>query len=200
MVRPQPMESPLSDPTSPKFTILPARTPTHLSAVVTLFSTYATSLPISLDFQDFATELASLPGAYSPPGGEILLAYSTSASPSTNQDFCQPSSESFSPLDAQSSSSSPQTASETSRDSEPEPTPVAILALRPLPTLPHTCELKRLYVLPSGRGLGIGRALVISMLEVARERGYKEVRLDTLGSMEAALRLYRGVEFRVVGR
>lgn len=41
---------------------------------------------------------------------------------------------------------------------------------------------------------------MISMLEVARERGYKEVRLDTLGSMEAALRLYRGVEFRVVGR
>jgi ribosomal protein S18 acetylase RimI-like enzyme len=45
-----------------------------ISAVRDLLRRYAASLPFSLDFQDFDNELASLPGAYAPPDGEILLA------------------------------------------------------------------------------------------------------------------------------
>lgn len=45
-----------------------------LGTVRTLFGEYAASLAFSLDFQDFEHELASLPGAYGPPGGALLVA------------------------------------------------------------------------------------------------------------------------------
>ncbi|HEX8569751.1 MAG TPA: GNAT family N-acetyltransferase, partial [Caulobacteraceae bacterium] len=35
---------------------------------------YAASLPVTLDYQDFGSELASLPGEYAPPGGALFLA------------------------------------------------------------------------------------------------------------------------------
>ncbi|OKH76887.1 MAG: GNAT family N-acetyltransferase [Mycolicibacterium mageritense] len=61
---------------------------------------------------------------------------------------------------------------------------------------PRTGEIKRLYVAPSARGLGIGRALLDRLLDVARFERFDVVRLETASFMTAALRLYRSAGFR----
>ena len=70
---------------------------------------------------------------------------------------------------------------------------VGCVALRRLDD--HVAELKRLYVLPSGRGHGLGRKLTQTALACARELGYHAVRLDTLEDMAAARALYRELGF-----
>ncbi len=57
-------------------------------------------------------------------------------------------------------------------------------------------EIKRMYVDPSFRKIGAGRAILRSLLDAARERGYKKVRLDSPKFMEAAHALYRSFGFK----
>ena len=57
-----------------KFNIYRAASAEQLDSVRTLFREYAASLEISLCFQNFEQELASLPGSYAPPSGMVLLA------------------------------------------------------------------------------------------------------------------------------
>jgi len=56
------------------FHIAPARTPDDLADTIALFRAYAASLDIDLAYQDFAAELAAMPGKYAPPDGALLLA------------------------------------------------------------------------------------------------------------------------------
>jgi ribosomal protein S18 acetylase RimI-like enzyme len=58
--------------------------------------------------------------------------------------------------------------------------------------------MKRLYVSPEGRGGGVGGRLVRALMEVARQIGYREIRLDTLPSMAKAQALYRAVGFEAI--
>ena len=51
------------------------------------------------------------------------------------------------------------------------------------------CEMKRLFVRPSARGLGVGRALVSVILDEARTIGYSEVVRETLPTMSDGQRL-----------
>jgi GNAT superfamily N-acetyltransferase len=56
---------------------------------------------------------------------------------------------------------------------------------------PEVCELKRLYVTPVFRGTGLGKWLLESAIERARELGYPIMKLDTLARLEPAVALYR---------
>jgi GNAT superfamily N-acetyltransferase len=135
-----------------RFRISPASAAQDLGAVADLFARYAASLPVDLSYQDFASELAALPGKYAPPGGQLLLA----------------------------------------RD--PDGAPLGCVGLRPIP-LAGCCEMKRLFLLPNARGLGLGRAMAEAVIEEARRLGYRELRLDTLPTMDAAMGLYERLGF-----
>jgi ribosomal protein S18 acetylase RimI-like enzyme len=118
-----------------------------------LFREYAGSLSFELDFQDFDSELAALPGPYAAPLGALLLARVAGK-------------------------------------------PAGCVAIRDLGE--GVGELKRLYVRPSHRGLGVGRRLAESAVAAAREIGYARLRLDTTPEMVAAQELYGTLGFREI--
>jgi putative acetyltransferase len=55
---------------------------------------------------------------------------------------------------------------------------------------PEVCELRKMYFLPSVRGLGAGAAMMQVCLDAARAHGFLSCYLETLGGMDAAMRLY----------
>jgi len=57
-------------------------------------------------------------------------------------------------------------------------------------------EIKRMYVDPSFRKVGAGRGILQSLVNAAKERGYKKIRLDSPKFMEAAHSLYRSFGFK----
>lgn len=71
--------------------------------------------------------------------------------------------------------------------------PVGCGALKLHPGEPT--ELKRMWVDPSARGLGLGRRLLRELEEYAASAGSKTVRLETNGSLVEAIALYRSAGY-----
>lgn len=59
-----------------------------------------------------------------------------------------------------------------------------------------TCELRKMYFLPSLRGLGAGAEVMRRSLDAARAFGFKQCYLETLSGMDAAMKLYERTGFR----
>lgn len=127
---------------------------------------YAQWLEVDLCFQGFAEELATLPGAYAPPRGRLLLAGQPGAAFGCIA---------LRPLDA-GWVNGERAAAQLSDGS--------------------VAEVKRLYVQPAHRGQGWGQRLARALLDEARAIGYRELRLDTFAWMREALSLYFALGFR----
>lgn len=67
------------------------------------------------------------------------------------------------------------------------------VALQPIDE--EICEMKRLYVRPGFQGRGVGKSLAVRLLLKAETIGYRKMRLDTVPSMKAAIKMYEGLGF-----
>jgi len=75
-------------------------------------------------------------------------------------------------------------------------TPVGTGAL--IPTGPHEFELAKMAVTEGARGRGIGRALCVALIALARERRAHRVELLSQTALAAAVNLYRSLGFAEV--
>jgi GNAT superfamily N-acetyltransferase len=53
------------------------------------------------------------------------------------------------------------------------------------------CEVKRMFVQPESRGLGIGKRLLKECIEIAKKLNYETMKLDTADFMKSAIKLYK---------
>jgi ribosomal protein S18 acetylase RimI-like enzyme len=76
--------------------------------------------------------------------------------------------------------------------------PVGCGALRTLE--PGVGEIKRMWVAPQVRGLGVARRLLAQLERLAVKRRMRAVRLDTNKSLSEAIRLYQTSGYREIDR
>lgn len=166
---------PLAD--TPEVVLVTPDEPHELEAMRAILRDYATTLAIDLGFQNFEDELAVLPGDYAEPRGALLLAL---------VDVGHPGAVAGTPTLPRANGKLAHVA--------------GCCALRPLDAAdyPNAAEMKRLFVRPGFRGLGLGRQLAEAMLDAARSAGYSCVLLDTLDDMESARALYEDLGFAEV--
>ena len=78
-------------------------------------------------------------------------------------------------------------------DATTSASPAGCIALRRIEN--DVCEMKRLFVRPGFRGRGVGKLLAERIVDEGRAIGYRTMKLDTLPSMQAAIRLYETAGF-----
>jgi len=63
---------------------------------------------------------------------------------------------------------------------------------------PETCELKKMYFLPEGRGKGLGQSILSECLKSAKALGFKYCYLETFNTMTSAMKLYEKNGFQKI--
>lgn len=61
-----------------------------------------------------------------------------------------------------------------------------------------TCELKKMYFLPEGRGRGLGQMVLSKCIEAAREMGFSYCYLETFNTMKEAMKVYERNGFKQI--
>lgn len=64
----------------------------------------------------------------------------------------------------------------------------------------NICELQRMFLKKSARGLGLGKILIKLCLEKAREFKYEKIYLETLSQMKVAIQLYEETGFKKINQ
>ena len=69
----------------------------------------------------------------------------------------------------------------------------------PTDSLPEgVCELVKMYLSPSARGMGLGRHMIGQCLQVAKENGYQSVYLETMPELKKAISVYEKAGFEYI--
>jgi GNAT superfamily N-acetyltransferase len=72
--------------------------------------------------------------------------------------------------------------------------PAGCVALKQI--MPHSCEMKRMFVYEKFRGLGVGKRLAAEIIVQARTLGFKNMKLDTSFRQLEAQKLYQSLGFK----
>lgn len=66
----------------------------------------------------------------------------------------------------------------------------------PTDALPEgTCELVKMYLSPSARGMGLGRSMIARCIEAAKAKGFKQIYLETMPELKKAVTVYEKFGF-----
>ncbi|MGZ3940057.1 MAG: GNAT family N-acetyltransferase [Flavisolibacter sp.] len=60
---------------------------------------------------------------------------------------------------------------------------------------PDTCELVKMYLYPQIRGIGLGSLLIKMCIDFAKEKGYRNIYLETMPELKQALKTYEKLGF-----
>ncbi|HET6227656.1 MAG TPA: GNAT family N-acetyltransferase [Bacteroidia bacterium] len=61
-----------------------------------------------------------------------------------------------------------------------------------------TCELVKMYLLPEMRGKGVGKSLIQTCLQFAKQAGYKRIYLETMNELSKAVKIYEKTGFELL--
>jgi putative acetyltransferase len=153
--------------------LVQAQTIGEIEAARTLFREYQQFLGVDWCFQDFETELATLPGRYAPPVDWCFQDFETELATLPGR-YAPPKGRLLLALDGEYTA--------------------GCVALRPLDNRAY--EMKRLFIRPTYRGQGLGRILATRVVNEASALGYAVMRLDTLEGLGDAMRLYESLSFQ----
>ena len=65
---------------------------------------------------------------------------------------------------------------------------------------PDAGEMKRIYVRPEARGRGLGRAIVDSTIQAARDMGWRMLLVNVIRGNDEMLRVFEKIGFRYIDR